>query len=160
MRNGIDRGHRLGHRCRSRRRPTPEGGALIASTPKATAFNLDLPPARAAGDVVGEPRLKLTYSGTGAPADTHVHAQIVDTARNLVLGNVTTPIPVKLDGQAAHDRAPARARGRPRAWRASATGFRSPPASTLYAAQRSAGPLQLTRVAIALPLIDAKAPPG
>ena len=49
--------------------------------------------------MVGEPRLRLTYNGTGAPADTHVYAQIVDTARNLVLGNVSTPIPVKLDGR-------------------------------------------------------------
>ncbi len=135
-----------------------EGGALIASTPKATAFNLDLPPASAAGDVVGEPRLKLTYSGTGVPADTHVHAQIVDTARNLVLGNVTTPIPVKLDGlphvierplEPVVARAVAGKRYR----------LQISSASTLYAPQRSAGALQLSRVAISLPLVDVKALP-
>ena len=46
--------------------------------------------------VVGRPVVKLTYSGTGAAS--HVFAQIVDEARNLVLGNQVTPIPVTLDG--------------------------------------------------------------
>lgn len=135
------------------------GGALIASSPNADAFNLDLPPARAAADVVGEPRLRLTYNGTGAPADTHVHAQIVDTARNLVLGNVSTPIPVRLDGQPHTIERPlepvaARALAGKR-YRLQIAG-----ASTLYAAQRSSGLLQLTKVGITLPLIDAKAPPA
>jgi ABC-2 type transport system ATP-binding protein len=47
--------------------------------------------------IVGEPSLTLTYSGTGA--GTHVFAQLVDEARNVVVGNQATPIPVTLDGQ-------------------------------------------------------------
>jgi ABC-2 type transport system ATP-binding protein len=49
--------------------------------------------------VVGEPRLRLTYSGTGTA--THVFAQIVDEQRDVVLGNQVTPLPLALDG-AAH----------------------------------------------------------
>jgi ABC-2 type transport system ATP-binding protein len=47
--------------------------------------------------IVGEPSLTLTYSGTGV--GTHVFAQLVDEARNVVVGNQATPIPVTLDGQ-------------------------------------------------------------
>ena len=135
------------------------GGALIASAPNGTAFNLDLPPARAAADVVGEPRLRLSYNGTGAPADTHVYAQIVDTARNLVLGNVSTPIPVKLDGQPHTIERPLE----PVVARAVAGKryrLQIASASTLYTAQRSSGLVQLTQVGVTLPLIDAKAPPA
>lgn len=135
------------------------GGALIASSPNPDAFNLDLPAARAASDIVGEPRLRLAYSGTGAPVDTHVHAQIVDTARNLVLGNVTTPIPVKLDGRTHTIERPlepvvARAMAGKR-YRLQISS-----ASTLYTAQRSAGLVNLARVGVTLPIVDAKARPA
>ncbi|WP_051324386.1 alpha/beta hydrolase family protein [Candidatus Solirubrobacter pratensis] len=53
--------------------------------------------APAAAQIVGEPRLTLTYRGTGA--GTHVFAQLVDEARGVVVGNQATPIPVTLDGQ-------------------------------------------------------------
>ena len=58
-----------------------------------------MPPPSAATQIVGEPRLELTYSGTGTPAATHVFAQLVDEARGVVVGNQATPIPVTLDGQ-------------------------------------------------------------
>ena len=135
------------------------GSADRIRTQRARAFNLDLPPARAAADVVGEPRLRLTYNGTGAPADTHVYAQIVDTARNLVLGNVSTPIPVKLDGRPHTIERPLE----PVVARAVAGKryrLQIASASTLYTAQRSSGLVQLTQVGITLPLIDAKAPPA
>jgi len=135
------------------------GGALIASTPNATAYNLDLPPARVTSDVVGEPRLRFTYSGTGAPADTHVYAQIVDTARNLVLGNVSTPIAVKLDGQTRTIERPLE----PVAARAVAGKryrLQIASASSLYTIQRSSGLVNFSRVGITLPLVDAKAPPA
>ena len=135
------------------------GGALVFASPSASAFNLDLPPARAAADVVGEPQLKLTYSGTGAPAETHVYAQIVDTERNLVLGNVSRPIPVTLDGRTRtieRPLEPVAARAAPgKRYR-----LQIASASTLYTAQRSSGLVNLARVSITLPLIDAKAPPA
>ena len=69
-------------------------GLPLAATPAVNAVNVAIPEATA--QVVGRPRLQLTYSGTGTA--THVFAQIVDEKRNLVLGNQVTPIPVTLDG--------------------------------------------------------------
>jgi hypothetical protein len=103
--------------------------------------------------------LKLTYSGTATPPDTHVYAQMVDPARNLVLGNVTTPIPVKLDGKPHTIERPLE----PVVARAAAGKryrLQIANASTLYTPQRSAGLVNLTKVGITLPIIDAKAPPA
>jgi ABC-2 type transport system ATP-binding protein len=69
-------------------------GSPIAAGPAVNAVNVPIP--EVSSQVVGRPSVRLTYSGTGAA--THVFAQIVDEARNLVLGNQVTPIPVKLDG--------------------------------------------------------------
>ncbi len=69
-------------------------GTPIAARPAANAVNVAIPAATA--QVVGAPKLKLTYSGTGTAA--YVFAQIVDEKRNLVLGNQVTPLPVTLDG--------------------------------------------------------------
>ncbi len=69
-------------------------GTPVAAGPAANAVNVPIPATTA--QVVGEPRLQLTYSGTGTA--THVFAQIVDDKRNVVLGNLVTPLPVTLDG--------------------------------------------------------------
>jgi ABC-2 type transport system ATP-binding protein len=73
-------------------------GTPVSAQPAANAVNVPIPPPAAATQVVGEPKVELTYSGTGAAAATHVFAQIVDEGRNVVLGNQVTPIPVTLDG--------------------------------------------------------------
>jgi ABC-2 type transport system ATP-binding protein len=69
-------------------------GSPLAASPATNAVNVAIPEATA--QVVGRPRLRLTYSGTGTA--THVFAQVVDEARNVVLGNQVTPIQVRLDG--------------------------------------------------------------
>jgi ABC-2 type transport system ATP-binding protein len=69
-------------------------GNPTAAAPAANAVNVPIPAATA--QVVGAPRLQLTYSGTGTA--THVFAQLVDEQRNVVVGNLVTPIPVTLDG--------------------------------------------------------------
>ena len=69
-------------------------GNPTAAAPATNAVNVPIPAATA--QVVGKPRLRLTYSGTGTT--THVFAQIVDEQRNVVVGNLVTPIPVTLDG--------------------------------------------------------------
>ena len=56
------------------------------------------PPA-AGTEMLGEPTLTLTYSGTATSADDRLYAQIISNANGLVLGNQITPIPVTLDGQ-------------------------------------------------------------
>ena len=74
-------------------------GTPVAAGPATNAVNVPIPPPAAATQVVGEPRLELTYSGTGSAPGTHVFAQIVDEGRNVVLGNQVTPVPVTLDGK-------------------------------------------------------------
>jgi ABC-2 type transport system ATP-binding protein len=69
-------------------------GTPVAAGVAANAVNV--PIAARTAQVVGEPLLRLTYSGTGLT--THVFAQITDDRRNVVLGNQVTPIPVTLDG--------------------------------------------------------------
>ena len=69
-------------------------GTPVAAGPAANAVNVPIPAANA--QVVGEPELRLTYSGTGTVGV--VFAQIVDENRDLVLGNQVTPVPVTLDG--------------------------------------------------------------
>jgi ABC-2 type transport system ATP-binding protein len=72
----------------------PVSGRPTAGAPAANAVNVAI--AEADAQVIGRPRVRLTYSGTGNV--THVFAQIVDETRNVVLGNQVTPIPVTLDG--------------------------------------------------------------
>ena len=70
-------------------------GTPIAAGRAANAVNVAVD--GSGKQIVGEPTLTLSYSGTGA--GTHVFAQLVDEARNVVVGNQATPIPVTLDGQ-------------------------------------------------------------
>jgi ABC-2 type transport system ATP-binding protein len=69
-------------------------GQPIAAGPAVNAVDVPIPPARA--QVLGEPRVSLTYRATGTV--THVFAQIVDEQRGVVLGNQVTPLPVTADG--------------------------------------------------------------
>jgi ABC-2 type transport system ATP-binding protein len=69
-------------------------GTPLSAAPAANAVNVPIP--AFTSPVVGEPRVTLTYSGTGTA--THVFAQIVDEQRNVALGNQVTPLPVTLDG--------------------------------------------------------------
>ena len=74
-------------------------GTPLAAGPAPNAVNVPIA-APAGGDtqVVGEPKLTMTYSGTGASAATNVFAQVVDEQRGQVIGNQVTPVPVTLDG--------------------------------------------------------------
>jgi ABC-2 type transport system ATP-binding protein len=136
--------------------PGAGNGTLIAASPSADAFNLDIPPPGGAADLAGAPLLKLGYTGTGAPEGTHVYGQIVDTGRNLVVGNVATPIPVTLDGGPHTIERPLE----PIAYHAgpgSRLRLQLAPATSLYAEQRSAGALTLSSVDIRLPVVDLRA---
>jgi ABC-2 type transport system ATP-binding protein len=76
-------------------------GTPVAAGPAANAVNVAIPAPSRAVQVLGAPRLSLTYSGTSLTRNAHVFAQIVDTTRGVVLGNQATPMPLTLDG-AAH----------------------------------------------------------
>jgi len=73
-------------------------GALIAATPALNAVNVTIPTPQVGTQLLGEPTLKLDYSGTAVDSDGRAYAQIVDNEANLVLGNQVTPIPLTLDG--------------------------------------------------------------
>ena len=128
------------------------GQAQIAATPAADAVNVPIAAAGRDTQILGPPKLSVTYSGTGtstAPRD-HVYAQIVDMRRNIVVGNQATPIPVTLDG-AEHTierplepiAASATAGSRYQLQLIAYTG--------LYGPQRAAGAVDFSRVRVELP---------
>lgn len=64
--------------------------------PARYALNTSIPDPVETTYVVGAPKLTMTYSGLGTSR--HVFAQIVDRNTNLVVGNIVSPVPVRLDG--------------------------------------------------------------
>ena len=82
----------------------PTSGFLILASPDPTA-PVTVPFESEGGEeVVGAPTLRFTYSATGLSTTrtdglTHIYGQIVDLERNVVVGNQSTPIPIKLDGE-------------------------------------------------------------
>jgi ABC-2 type transport system ATP-binding protein len=75
--------------------PADTSGTIATAGRAANAVNV--PVSATSAQVVGEPKLELTYSGTGTT--THVFAQLVDDRRGVVVGNQATPIPLTLDGR-------------------------------------------------------------
>ncbi len=59
------------------------------------AVDIPIEPGRAA-QIVGAPELTFTYSGLGTA--THIYAQLIDDNTHLVIGNLVTPVSVRLDG--------------------------------------------------------------
>ena len=72
--------------------------ALVNGSKASNAINIAVPTADlAAGtQVVGTPTVSFSYRGLGSSGA--VYAQVVNTKTGLVLGNVVTPVPVRLDG--------------------------------------------------------------
>ena len=70
--------------------------SITNAGPALNAINMRLTPA-VGSQIVGAPTLSFTYSGLGTSRT--VYAQIVDNTTKLVLGNIVTPIPVRLDGR-------------------------------------------------------------
>ena len=76
------------------------GEPTMATPAKAAAALQITVVAPRAAQLVGAPRLTLSYSGKGTPAkNAKVYAQIVDVKRGIVVGNQVTPIPLTLDGR-------------------------------------------------------------
>ena len=110
-----------------------------------------LPAASGPAHILGEPTLKLTYSGLAVPGATHVYAQIVDGSGHVV-GNQATPIPVTLDGLTHTIERPLEAIAS-EAVAGSAYKLQITPATTLYTPQRSAGTVTFARIEISLPIV-------
>jgi ABC-2 type transport system ATP-binding protein len=73
-------------------------GALVAATPSPLGLHIPITAPAAGSQVVGAPKLTLAYSGLGTSSSVPVYAQIVDKSRNVVVGNVATPVRLTLDG--------------------------------------------------------------
>jgi ABC-2 type transport system ATP-binding protein len=129
-------------------------GAFIAASAAADAVNVDIAAPSKSVDIVGEPHVKITYSGTSAPADTRLYAQVLDVNTGRVVGNQVRPIPVLLDGKEHTVERPLEAiatRGGP------SSRFRVQIAAgtSVYDRQRATGAVQLKSVEASLPTVDA-----
>jgi len=101
---------------------------------------------------VGPPRLTLTYSGLGTSSSAPVYVQVVDKQRNLVVGNVVTPVRLVLDGlprtatfsleEIAESVEPG-----------ASYELQIIPATSVYAPQRVAGLIDMSRIELSLPVI-------
>ena len=123
------------------------GVAVFASpSPVAVTAPIDTPPEPV--DVLGPPKLELTYSGVAAPAQTFVYGQIVDRERNVVVNNQATPIPVTLDGQQRTLSIPLETI----ASRSTAAGYELQivPGTSVYDIQRSAGFIDVSNARVEL----------
>ena len=129
--------------------PPPGSGLALYGTPQPVSVKAEIP-SPAGKEVVGAPQLELTYSGTAAPAQTHVFAQIVDKQRNVVAGNQVTPIPVTLDGAEHTTSLPLESL----ASLSTDAGYELQiiSASTVYDIQRSAGAIDVKRAKVDLPI--------
>jgi ABC-2 type transport system ATP-binding protein len=78
--------------------PGDTSGELIVASRATNAVNVPLGTPAAGTEMLGEPTLSLTYSGTATNPDDRLYAQIVSGANGLVLGNQVTPIAVRLNG--------------------------------------------------------------
>jgi ABC-2 type transport system ATP-binding protein len=79
---------------------TPDAGssgALIAATPSPLGLHLPVTKPATGSQIVGPPKLTISYSGQGTSSSAPVYAQLVDKKRNLVVGNVVTPLRLVLD---------------------------------------------------------------
>lgn len=126
-------------------------GAPFAASRAANAVNVAIPGPDRERQVVGAPRLELTYSGLSSKVDNRIFAQVVDDATGHVLGNQVTPIPVTLDGErhtVARDLEMVAAVAKP------GLGYtlQLTPTSTLYnVAQRNGGLVQVESAKVTLP---------
>ena len=133
----------------------PTSGILIQADPDPAA-PVKVPIAAAGGEeVTGAPHVTFTYSAAGAGTTrgdglTHVFARIVDRERNVVAGNQDTPIPIQLDGK-QHKVSQPLVRI---AQKAAAAGYELQIVgqSNLFDAQRATGAVQISDLAVTLPV--------
>ena len=132
--------------------PVGQSGALILATPVAAdAFDVPIQPAQGEADLLGEPQLRLTYSGTGTPSKGFVYAQLVDEQRNIVVDNQVTPVPITLDGARHTIELPLEAIAA-HARKGDSYRLQLVPSTTVYYPQKIAGQLNVRQARITLPI--------
>jgi len=134
--------------------PGTNGGVLLYSTASiGPAINIDVPTPGQRVDVVGEPQLKLSYSGTSAVPDARVFAQIIERKSGRVVGNQVTPIRVSLDGKQRTIEVPLEpiaAQSGP----GQGLQLQLLSSSNVYDIQRNAGVVNVESAELTLPVID------
>jgi ABC-2 type transport system ATP-binding protein len=133
---------------------TSSGSDGIAATPAPNAVTVGFSAPPTGSDIVGAPRLKVTYKGSAVAPNTFLYAQIVDGRANRVIGSQVTPLPVTLDDSvrtverslqpiAAHAGANERYR------------VQITPGTGVFGPQLSVGGVVLQKVEASLPLVAA-----
>jgi len=120
----------------------------------AASGGLDVPlTVRKASQLLGPPKVTITYRGTGAPAGARIFAQLINVGRGVVVGNQSAPIPVRLDGRKhtvsrrlvpIASTAPAGARYT----------LQLVAGSAIWSQQRATGTLKASRIDVELPVAD------
>ncbi len=128
---------------------------MTNGTRATNAVNLTVADSGKAQQLVGAPKLSLSYSGTASDPDARVFAQLVDDTTNVVLGNQVTPIPLTLDGHThslkrkleavAHTLRPG-----------SSVTLQLTSSATNYGVQRATGTVDFSRIDLKLPVVRAK----
>ena len=126
-------------------------GALIAATPSPLGIHVPLSAPAAGSQIVGPPKLTLSYSGLGTSSSAPVYAQIVDKQRNIVVGNEVTPIRLTLDGL-PHTATFALEAIAESVESGSSYELQIVPATSVYSPQRVAGLIDMTRIELSLPV--------
>jgi ABC-2 type transport system ATP-binding protein len=131
--------------------PGQGSGGLIFASAAPVAVNVPIPGPQADANVVGAPKLAVTYQGNAVPQQTYAYAQIVNPRNGFVLGNIATPIPLTLDGQ-SHTITRELETVAARAPAGGGYQLQLTPSSTLYDVQRSTGTVDFTSIDVTLPL--------
>lgn len=135
-------------------RDSPSRGLGRAAAPARNAVDVSFPAPSDEADLVGNPRVRLTYRGRAKPARTFLYAQVVDDEADRVLGGLATPLPVILDGRERTVARPLEAiaeHGVP----ASLYRLQITPGAATYQLQRSKGRVSIYGAFGSLPLVDA-----
>jgi ABC-2 type transport system ATP-binding protein len=138
--------------------PSPGTGSAQFAGSSPEGVNVDIPAViEARVEIVGEPKLSITYSGTADSPTAFAYAQIVDLDSGNVVGNQATPLPLILDGAShtierrlnaiAHSATPS-----------SRLQLQVIPATALYREQTSTGTVALEDIKIELPAVTLTPP--
>ena len=131
-------------------------GVLIFATSALGALEVPIEAPPEGSHVLGPPSLKLRYRATGVSPlpgrRAFVYAQLIDEARDLVVNNQATPIPLIMDGE-EHELEIPLVRI---ASRATAAGYtlQLTPQTSLYDVQRATGTIDFSSIDVALPLTE------
>jgi ABC-2 type transport system ATP-binding protein len=128
-------------------------GTAIAATPATNAVRVPISAPAAGSQIVGAPKLTLTYSGLANSTSVLLYAQVVDKQRNLVVGNQVTPIRVVLDG-APHTLTRSLEDVAASVQAGSSYELQILPYTAVYGPQRAAGAITMSKIDISLPVAN------